>query len=159
MKNWLKLLISLLIVTLASSLGSLFTVSSIPTWYSILNKPGFNPPSWLFGPVWTILYLMIAVSLFLVWKNKTKIKNNSKKKAYWIFGIQILLNSLWSIVFFGMHQILLACIVIILLWISIILNIFYFYKISKTASYLLIPYLLWVSFASLLNFAIWILNR
>ncbi len=137
-------------------MGSFFTTSSVITWYPTLVKPSFNPPSWLFGPVWTILYIMIGVSLYLVWASKAKMK--IKRKAYKIFGVQLILNSLWSIVFFGMQQPAGAFLVIALLWISIIYNALVFYRISKPAGYLLVPYFLWVSFASVLNFAIWILN-
>jgi tryptophan-rich sensory protein len=156
MKNWLKLIISILIVWIVGGLGSIFTASSVNTWFSTLNKPVFNPPSWVFGPVWTILYIMIGISLFLVWKSNIKLK--FKKTAYWIFAVQILLNGFWSVAFFGMQNPALAFLVIVLLWISIILNIIYFYRISKTSAYLLIPYWLWVSFASVLNGAIWLLN-
>jgi len=156
MKNWLKLIISILIVWIVSGLGSIFTAGSVNTWFTTLNKPAFNPPSWLFGPVWTILYIMIGISLFLVWKSNVKLK--FKKKAYGIFAVQILLNGFWSVAFFGMQNPALAFGVIVLLWISIILNIIYFYRISKAAGYLLVPYWLWVSFASILNGAIWLLN-
>jgi benzodiazapine receptor len=156
MKNWLKLAISIIFVQLVGILGSVFTSSSISDWYPSLIKPSFNPPSWLFGPVWTILYIMIGVSLFLVWT--TKANDKVKKKAYQIFGVQLVLNGLWSIAFFGLHQPALAFLVIALLWISIILNIIAFYKIKKSAGCLLLPYFLWVSFASVLNFAIWMLN-
>lgn len=156
-QNFLKLIISLVLVTFAGFLGSVFTTSSVTTWYPSLIKPSFNPPSWLFGPVWTILYIMIGVSLFLVWKSKAKA--DVKRKSYWIFGFQLLFNILWSVAFFGMHNSALALGVIALLLISIIINIYVFYKISKSAGYLLIPYLVWVSFASVLNFAIWWLNR
>jgi len=156
MKNWLKLIISIALTALAGFLGSIFTTGSVTTWYPTLVKPSFNPPSWLFGPVWTILYIMIGVSLYLVWASKAKAK--IKRKAYWIFGVQIILNSLWSIVFFGMQQPTGAFLVIFLLWISIIYNALVFYRISKSAGYLLVPYFLWVSFASVLNLAIWILN-
>ena len=156
MKNWLKLIISIVVVQLVGITSSLATRSSISGWYLTLTKPVFNPPNWIFGPVWTILYLMIGISLFLVWTTKKNTK--VKKKAYLIFGIQLVLNWLWSIVFFGMQNPGLAMIVISLLWIFIILNFIFFYKISKTAGWLLVPYWLWVSFASVLNLAIWILN-
>jgi benzodiazapine receptor len=155
MKNIWKLIISLVIVFAISAIGSLFTANSVNTWFLTLAKPSFNPPSWVFGPVWTILYIMIGISLFLIWKAKTK---SPKKTAYWVFGVQIILNALWSIAFFGMQNPGLAFLVIALLWISIIINAILFYKISKPAGYLLIPYWLWVSFASALNFAIWMLN-
>jgi len=154
MKNWLKLLISILVTGLAGFIGSFFTTSSVMTWYPSLIKPSFNPPAWVFGPVWSILYIMIGVSLFLVWTtNKV-----SKKKAYFVFGVQLVLNALWSIVFFGMQRPALAFLVIVLLWLSIIVNIIEFYKIKKSAGYILFPYLVWVSFAAVLNLFIWVLN-
>ena len=157
MKNWKKLIASIILVWVVGVSGSLFTASSVNSWYSYIVKPSFTPPSWLIGPVWTILYIMIGVSLFLVWT--TKASKKVKKKAYWIFGVQIVLNAMWSVAFFGAQNPGLAFIVIALLWISIILNIIEFYKIKKSAGYLLVPYFLWVSFASVLNLAIWILNR
>jgi len=157
MKNWLKFILSIVIVELVAFIGSLATISSIPTWYATITKPSFNPPNWIFGPVWTILYLMIAVSLFLVWKSKAK--TSLKKKAHTIFAIQLFLNMLWSLIFFGAHEILSALAIIVLLWIAIFLNILAFRKISKTASWLLVPYWLWVTFASFLNLAIWMLNK
>jgi translocator protein len=157
MKNWLKLLASVLVVELVGILSSLTTFNSIPNWYAHLIKPSFNPPNWIFGPVWTLLYLMIGVAVYLVWTSKKP--NSFKINAYWIFAFQLLLNGLWTIVFFGMHQILGALIMIAVLWLLIIINIFAFYKISKTAGYILVPYLLWVSFASVLNFSLWLLNK
>ncbi len=156
MKNWLKLIISVIVVQIVGITSSLATASSISGWYLTLNKPSFNPPNWIFGPVWTILYLMIGISLFLVWT--TKKDTRLKDKAYMIFAIQLALNWIWSIVFFGMQSPGLAAIVIFLLWITIILNFVCFYKISKVSGLLLIPYWLWVSFASVLNLAIWLLN-
>jgi tryptophan-rich sensory protein len=157
MKNYLKLIISILIPLVIGFIGSFFTTSAISSWYAGLNKPVFNPPNWIFGPVWTLLYIMIGVSIYLVWINKEK-KKGMKKKAFWIFGIQLFLNFIWSILFFGNHLISFAFVDIILLWIAIIFNMYFCYKISKISSCLLFPYLLWVSFASVLNFAILILN-
>ena len=151
--NYLKLISSIIICELAGILGSIFTISSVSTWYITLNKPFFNPPSWLFGPVWTALYLLMGISLYLIWTNKKR-----TKKALTIFGIQLILNTLWSILFFGLKTPLFAFIEIIFLWIAIMLSIQYFYKINKTAAYLLIPYILWVSFAAILNFSIFVLN-
>ncbi len=156
MESWLKLIISLVLVQLVGITSSFSTRSSVSTWYVELVKPSFNPPGWVFGPVWTILYLMIGISLFLVWNKKKSLK--TRKKAYWIFAIQLVLNWLWSIVFFGMQSPGLALLVIFSLWIFIILNLVFFYKISKTAGWLLVPYWFWVSFASVLNLAIWWLN-
>jgi tryptophan-rich sensory protein len=135
-------------------LGSLFNIKSIPNWYSKQKKPRFNPPNWIFGPVWTLLYTLMGISLYLV-----LISEKVNTLAIVIFSIQLFLNLIWTGIFFGMRKPFLAFMEIILLWISIIINIFVFYGISKTASYLLIPYLLWVSFASILNFSIWKLNK
>jgi len=152
----IKLVSSLLLVLLVGFLGSFFTSSSVNGWYQTINKPSFNPPSWIFGPVWTILYIMIGISLYLVW---TKPSKKSKKPAYIAFAIQLGLNFLWSILFFGNQNPAGAFIDIILLWLAILANIILVYKISKPAAYLLVPYWLWVSFASILNFTIWILNN
>jgi benzodiazapine receptor len=119
-----------------------------------LNKPFFNPPHWLFGPVWITLYLLMGISLYLIWNNDGK----DSKSALIVFSIQLGLNTLWSLLFFGLKNPLLAFIEIILLWLFIVLTILFFYQKSKTASFLLIPYLLWVSFASVLNFSIFYLN-
>lgn len=144
-----RLILSIGICLGAGILGSFFTVSSIPTWYATLNKPEFSPPNWIFAPVWTILYILMGYSLYLVW---------TKKKVPSIFWIQLILNATWSIVFFGMRNPSLALVDIVALWVTIVLTIKAFYKINKTAAYLLLPYLLWVSFASILNLMIVLLN-
>lgn len=151
------LVISLVITLSIGAVASFFTVPQIAGWYVHLNKPSFNPPNWLFGPVWTLLYIMIAIAAYLVWKRRA----DSVAYAYaeYVYIFQLLFNFSWSIVFFGMHKIFLALIVIALLWVSIIVLIFLFGKISKVAAWLLVPYLLWVSFASLLNFSIYVLNK
>jgi translocator protein len=154
--NWIKFIVSILGVFVIASLGSFFTSSSVNEWYLTINKPTFNPPNWVFGPVWTILYLMIGISLYLVWS--TNVKERIKKKAYFAFGIQLFLNFLWGFLFFGMQEIGFALINILLLVVAISFNIFYAGKISKTSGWLLVPYLLWVSFATILNLAIWSLN-
>ncbi|SNS30785.1 TspO and MBR related proteins [Belliella buryatensis] len=154
MKNWQKLVISILIPQVSGVLGALVTVSSVGSWYQTINKPSFNPPSWVFGPVWTTLYIMIGISLYLIWKSN----HPFKQRALWLFGIQMVLNALWSPAFFGLESPLLGLIVIIPLWISILACIKLFKPISNTAAYLFIPYFLWVSFASLLNASIWYLN-
>ncbi len=154
--NPIKLVISLVICQLAGILGSLFTMSKIPTWYMTLSKPELAPPNWIFGPVWTTLFILMGIALYLVWNQGTDRKD--VKIALYIFSTQLILNVLWSIIFFGLENPGSAFIEIISLWISILLSIIYFYKISKPASYLLIPYIAWVSFASYLNFMIWWLN-
>lgn len=154
--NYFRLIISIIICQLAGVIGSFFTASSVSTWYQALNKASFNPPGWLFGPVWIFLYLLMGISLYLVW-NKG-IKSRQAKAAVTVFGIQLALNALWSIIFFGLKSPLFAFIEMIILWIAIMSTIVYFYKISKTAAYLLVPYILWVSFALVLNFFIYYLN-
>ncbi|MDZ4713182.1 MAG: TspO/MBR family protein [bacterium] len=156
MSNILKLIISIVICQLAGVIGSFFTMDSIPTWYAALNKPDFNPPNWIFGPVWIFLYLLMGISLFLVWREN--LKNDHVKSAFVIFMVQLILNTFWSIVFFGMQSITGGLIIILLLWLFIILTIIRFRKVSAIASMLLIPYLLWVTFAAVLNFYIYKLN-
>lgn len=150
-KKW-KLAISILLPFLASAIGGLFTSTSVSTWYIALNKPIFNPSSWVFGPVWTILYLLMGISFYLLW-----IKKNDKL-SFILFGLQLSLNSLWSVLFFGLKNPLFAFIEIIFLWLVILFMIIRFYKISKISAYLNIPYILWVSFAAVLNFSIYTLN-
>jgi tryptophan-rich sensory protein len=153
-KSWPKLLLSILVVQSAGLVGSLFTFSAIPTWYAYLNKPSFSPPNWVFGPVWTTLYTMIGISFYLI-----LIRTNKKNSwAIKLFGLHLILNALWSIIFFGAKNLGLAFAEIVILWLSIIYMIKNYCKISRWSSYLLIPYLMWVSFASVLNFAIWKLN-
>lgn len=155
--NIFKLIFSILICQAAGIIGSLFTTSSISSWYSTINKPGFNPPNWIFGPVWISLYIMMGISLYLVWQ-KSGLHGVSVKKAIILFGIQLALNSLWSIIFFGLHSPMAAFFEIVVLWVFILLTILEFWKISLFAGRLLVPYLLWVTFASILNLSIWRLN-
>lgn len=150
----LKLVGCILLSFVAGGIGSIFTAPAITNWYATLAKPSFNPPSWLFGPAWTTLYILMGIALFLVWESKKE----HKKIAYTAFFVQLVLNALWSIIFFGWHNLGLAFAEIILLWLTIVWTIVSFGKISKPAAYLLIPYILWVSFASALTFAIWRLN-
>jgi tryptophan-rich sensory protein len=152
----LKLFVSLTICQLAGVIGSLFTIPAIPTWYATLAKPTYNPPSWVFAPVWTTLFLLMGISAFLVWRKG--IENPRVNLALRFFIIQLILNSLWSVLFFGLRSPLLGLVEIIILWIFILLTILYFFKVSKIAGILLLPYILWVSFAAVLNFSIWRLN-
>lgn len=149
-------IIFILISQLAGVVGSIFTTTAIPTWYATLNKPMFNPPSWIFGPVWIVLYTMMGIASYLVWQKRGNM--GVAKISLIIFFIHLVLNALWSIIFFGLHNPMLAFFEIIILWITIAVLIFLFYKIDRRAAYLLIPYLLWVSFASFLNYSIWRLN-
>jgi len=155
--DFLRLIISIGICQLAGFLGSLFTTPAIPTWYASLNKPSFTPPNWIFSPVWITLYLLMGISLFLVLHKG--LHEKYLNIALIIFGIQLLLNILWSMVFFGIKSPLAGFIVIIILWIAILITILYFFRISKAAGILLLPYILWVSFATVLNFFLFWLNR
>ena len=154
--NFFKLAIAIVVAGLAGAIGSVFTVSAIPNWYAGLVKPALNPPSWVFGPAWTTLYALIGIAAFLIWKSGWDKKE--VKKALGVFGIQLVLNALWSIIFFGLHSPGWALVDIIALWFAIVWTMVVFYKISKPAAYLLVPYILWVSFASYLNYSIWMLN-
>jgi tryptophan-rich sensory protein len=152
----LKLVVSILVCQGAGIVGAFFTSPAIPTWYATLEKPSFNPPNWLFAPVWTILFLLMGVSLYLIWSKG--LENKKAKTAIFIFVLQLILNILWSILFFGLQSPLYAFGGIIILWLAILLTIVSFYKISKTAGLLLLPYIFWVSFAAILNFFIWQMN-
>lgn len=154
--NIAKLIASILICQLAGIIGSFFTAPSITTWYMNLKKPAFNPPNWLFAPVWTTLFLLMGISLYIIW-NKG-LEDEKVKLAVIIFSIQLILNILWSFLFFGLKFPFLGFLEIILLWFAILVNIIKFYNISKTAGLLLVPYILWVSFAAILNFFIFRLN-
>lgn len=138
-------------------LSGFATQSSIKTWFPTLIKPVFNPPSWLFAPVWTVLYILMGLAFAIVWSKQIK-NNKTKNKAMALFGIQLLLNALWSVLFFGLCNPFLALIEILLLWLFIYETIRAFQKIDTTASRLLYPYLAWVSFATILNGSIWYLN-
>jgi tryptophan-rich sensory protein len=157
MKKIFGILVSVVICELAGIIGSVFTTPSIPGWYEGLAKPPFNPPNWIFGPVWTILYAMMGVAAYLVYEKG--MRNKEVKRAMAVFAGQLLLNTLWSIVFFGAHMILAGAGVIVLLWVGILASILLFRPISKPAACLLVPYILWVSFATVLNSSLYILNR
>lgn len=153
----LPLLFSVGICFLAAGIGSLFTTSAINTWYTTLQKPFFNPPNWIFGPVWTLLYLMMGISLYTFWNTKTPI--SEKRQGLSLFFVQLTFNVLWSILFFGLKSPIAALIGIIVLWFAIYLTMRKFLEASKLAGWLLIPYLAWVSFATILNLSIAFLNR
>jgi tryptophan-rich sensory protein len=154
-KDILKLAMSIVLCQLAGVAGSLFTTPAIPTWYRTLKKPFFTPPDWIFGPVWICLFILMGISLFLVWRRQDQ---PGFKLTLIFFFIQLILNILWSAAFFGLRSPLLGLIDIGLLWVAILLTIQYCLRISKVAGLLLLPYILWVSFAVVLNFALWILN-
>lgn len=154
--DWVKLTVAVVGSEAAGIIGSVFTASSIPTWYATIVRPEFSPPNWIFGPVWTTLYALMGIAAFLVWRKG--LDRKEVKVALGIFLLQLVLNSLWSIIFFGLQNPGAAFIEIIFLWLAIVATIIAFAKISKPAAWLLAPYILWVSFAAYLNYAIWALN-
>lgn len=156
MKNLAKLIVSIVGCELVGFLGTPFTISSIPTWYSTLTKPFFAPPNWIFGPVWTLLYFLMGVAFYLIWKQGWQKKKIRQARNY--FLAQLLLNFIWSPVFFGLRSPLLGLIVIVAMWGLIVMTMKRFYPLSQLAFYLLVPYLFWVSFATILNAAILVLN-
>lgn len=155
-KNISQLLIAVAVSLSAGAVGSVFTVSSVADWYPTLVMPPFNPPAWIFGPVWTALFVLMGIAAFLVWRKG--LWRRDVKIALAVFLGQLVLNTLWSIIFFGLRSPGLALVEIVFLWIAIAATIFVFARISSVAAWLLSPYILWVSFALYLNFAIWILN-
>lgn len=155
--RFVPFLISLLVTFSIAAVSSYFTISQVPGWYAALRKPSFNPPNQLFGPVWSVLYIIIATAAYLVWQKRDG--SPLHQTTRWVYILQLLLNCSWSIVFFGLHQVAAALIVIVLLWMNIIVVMYFFNRFSKTACWLLLPYLLWVSFAAALNFSIDMLNR
>lgn len=150
-----KLLVSLLLPLAVGAISGMYTSQAVPEWFATLDRPSFSPPNWLFGPVWTTLYTLMGISLFLIWKQNSSSERNL---AIIIFLLQLTLNFLWSFIFFYLNRIGLALIEIVLLWINIALMIVLFNKIKPIAAYLNIPYLLWVSFATALNTAYYLLN-
>jgi translocator protein len=157
MNNILKIIIAIAIPLIAGGISGFFTTSEISGWYQTITKPSWNPPNWLFGPVWTMLYILMGIALYLVWKNETA-EASIKRTAIILFAIQLLLNFFWSLIFFKQHQIGWAFIEIIAMWFFILLTIFAFAKVNTAAAWLLVPYICWVSFASILNYTIWKLN-
>jgi len=152
----IKFILSILLCQAAGLIGSLFTTPSIPTWYASLQKPSFAPPNWLFAPVWITLFTLMGISFYLVWDKG--LENKLTKEGLSIFGIQLLLNMLWSFLFFGLRSPIYGFVEIIILWVFIGLTIFKFFKISKNAALLLLPYIAWVSVALILNYYILVLN-
>lgn len=151
----LLLLFSILLCQAAGLFGSLFTASKIPTWYATLVKPPIAPPNWVFAPVWTTLYLLMGISLYLVLLQRER---EESRIAMAIFGVQLLLNALWSYFFFGLESTYLGLVAILAVLIAVIATVFVFARVSRTAAFLLIPYLAWVSFATLVAYQLWVLN-
>ena len=154
--NIFKLIVSLVLPLGIGTIAGIFTSDAIPEWYETLKQPSFNPPNWVFGPVWTTLYFLMGISFFLIWKQNVSKERN---RSILVFMIQLVLNFCWSFLFFYYHQIGLALVEIILLWLSILSMILLFYRIKPLAAYINIPYLLWVTFATILNAAYYFLNR
>ena len=152
----IKLVVSIIACQLAGLIGSVFTAPAITTWYAALQKPAFTPPNWLFAPAWLTLYLLMAIAAFIIWRKG--LAQKEVKTALLIFAIQLILNALWSVAFFGLKSPLAGVIVIALLWVAILFTILRFFRLSVAAGALLLPYILWVSFAAALNMAIWQLN-
>lgn len=158
MKTYSRILLCVAICLAVGYLSSMVTQSSITTWYPTIKKPVFNPPNWIFAPVWTLLFILMGISAGMIW-NKFETHKELVKKGLLFFTIQLLLNALWSYLFFGLNNILLALIEIILLWLVIYETFHIFKQIDKKAAYLLIPYLAWVGFATILTGSIFWLNR
>jgi len=153
--DFIKLILSLIICQLVGVLGSLFTAPAIPKWYASLQKPSFTPPSWLFSPVWIFLFVLMGVTLYILWEDYSK---RGAKIALIFFSAQLLLNLMWSVIFFGLKSPMAAFIEIIVLLLAISLTILKSLQVSKAAGYLLLPYIIWVSFAAVLNYFFWKLN-
>lgn len=153
--NWLALVIAIIIPLAIGGTAALFTVPNIQGWYQGLNKPSFNPPNWIFAPVWNTLYILMGIASYLVWRER-KLKNVTP--AISVYFIQLILNFFWSLIFFELHQPGFAFIEVLILWLFIFFTIISFSRINKTAAWLLVPYISWVSFASILNYEIWRLN-
>ena len=158
MKTYYKILLCVAICLIVGYLSSITTQSSIKTWYPTIEKPIFNPPNWIFAPVWTLLFILMGIAAGMIW-NKWDANKELVKKGLLFFGIQLALNALWSYLFFGLNNVLLALVEIVLLWLVIYETYHIFKQIDKKASYLLIPYLGWVGFALILNGSIFWLNR
>ena len=155
-KDNLLLIFSLIVSLAAGAIGSIFTATGLDGWYAFINKPTFNPPSWLFAPVWTLLFILMGIALFLVWRKGWK--REEVRTGVKLFFIQLGFNILWSYFFFGLHDPRLAFLELIALWLAIIATMIAFSRVSKPALKLMWPYLIWVSFAAFLNYTIWQLN-
>lgn len=154
--NWKRLALSVGICLAAGVAGSLYTSQSLSWWYPILNKPSITPPAWVFGPVWTFLYILMGYGLYLVWNKGLKKKGVADAVA--LFGVQLILNVIWSYLFFGLRNPLLAFFEIVVLWVVLLVTYIKFHKIEARAGYLLLPYLIWTGYAGILNFLIVLMN-
>ncbi|MGP8132774.1 MAG: TspO/MBR family protein [Halobacteriota archaeon] len=152
----IKLIVSVAVPLVAGLGSSVFTINSISTWYAALNKPWFNPPNAVFGPVWTILYILMGLALFLIWRSP---RNRTRDIGIALFAAQLIVNVIWTLGFFGLQNIMYGLLTIVPLWILIAATIYQFYKVDRRASYLLVPYILWVTIATALNVSVYLLNR
>lgn len=155
LKPWQALVAFLAACYAVSAVGTLSAVSAIPTWYAALNKPSFNPPNWIFGPVWTVLYAMMAVAAWLVWRTAP---SSRRTAALTLYALQLVLNFLWTPTFFSLHAIAAALVIIVLLWLAILVTTILFWPLNRPAAWMMLPYLAWVTFATALNFEILRLN-
>ncbi|MEL7499934.1 MAG: TspO/MBR family protein [Planctomycetota bacterium] len=156
----LSLIVWISVVSVVMILGGLATTSSVTTWYPTLNKPSFNPPSWLFGPVWTTLYMMMAVAAWLIWRQRANAMQHQGTRLFVAaFVVQLLLNLAWSIIFFGARSPMWAFFEICILWIAIATTVFLAFRLNRISAGLLVPYWAWSTFALILNLAIWQLNQ
>lgn len=151
-----RLIVAVLVAQSAGLIGSLFTTPAIPTWYAHLEKPAFTPPGWIFGPVWVMLYTFMGIASFLVWQKRQA--NPVADKALVVYTVHLIMNALWSVLFFGLKSPGSAFVEIVILWFMILAVIKLFHRVDWRAAYLMMPYVLWVSFAAVLNFAIWRMN-
>jgi tryptophan-rich sensory protein len=158
--DWNKviiLIVSIVACFIAGGIGSLFTFKAIPTWYPGLRKPPYTPPNWAFGPVWTTLYLLMGISVFIVWQQG--LETSSTILGFVLFWIQLVINALWSLIFFGLKSKGGGVVTIVILWFLILATIITFFRVSSWSGALLVPYIVWVSIASYLNIGVWVLNK
>ncbi|MEN9524952.1 MAG: hypothetical protein RLZZ256_336 [Bacteroidota bacterium] len=148
-------LLSLIIPLAVGGISGFFTVSAIPGWYQTIQKPSWNPPNWVFGPVWTTLYVLMGIAMYLIW---TQPRTEQRQRALYLNATQLILNFFWSLIFFNLHAIGWALIEIIILWVVIVQTMFAYDRVYKPAAWLLLPYIVWVTFATILNGTIWWLN-
>ncbi len=151
--NAVRLVASIVVCEAAGAIGSLFTISAIPTWYASLHKPWFSPPNWLFAPVWLTLYLLMGITLYILWG-----KRPQAGSALAAFAVQLVLNVAWSVVFFGAQELFYGFAIIVALWLAILATMVLSYRASRSAAALLLPYIIWVTIASALNYYVWVLN-
>ncbi|MDZ7361490.1 MAG: tryptophan-rich sensory protein [candidate division KSB1 bacterium] len=154
-RDWLALTILLALTFTAAFIGGLFTSVSVDGWYQIIDKPAWTPPRWVFGPVWTLLYLGMAVAAWLVWRQRGQ---TNVTPALTLFFVQLVLNTAWSVFFFGFQNPAAAFVDIVLLWSAILATMIIFWRLNPVSGWLFTPYILWVTFAATLNFAIWRMN-